>query len=175
MTPRLPPQSRSHRPQRPGRRAFTLVEASLSVLVLSLIVVASLEAAGAGVRALSSLRDREFADRLADSLLSEIIARPYATPTDTTGLLATLGNAFDRANFLSVASYAAFTESPPRSRDGTTTLASAAWSRAVSLSFVSPTDPTLASVTDAGLVRITVTVSKDGRVVSRRSTLRALD
>lgn len=162
-------------PRRPRRRGFTLVEASLAIVLVAILAAGALEAAAASVRAQQSLRDRQFAARLAESLLAEVSAKRYTQPADLTGLLATVTDLFDRSNLLSLDSFLNFTESPPRSADGTQITTASGWTRSVTVTYVLPTDPTQTSLVDLGLRRITVTVSRNGTTLATRTTLRATD
>jgi Tfp pilus assembly protein PilX len=161
-------------PHRPVRRGFTLVEAALSVLAVSLVTVVALEATATSARMQKSMADRRQAGQLADSLLGEVSARLYLTPTDTTGLLGTLANVNDRINMLGVETYSNFIESPPRSRDGTA-IASTSWRRTCTVVFVDPAAPGTTCVTDKGLRRITVEVYRNNTLVASRVAFRAAD
>lgn len=157
------------------RRGFTLIEAALAVVVVALVLTGALEATGAIARAQLSQQTGQFAANLAESLLSEVCSDRYSDPSSTAGLLGTPANAFDRVNFLSLDDYAGFSESPPRGPGGLPITTDASWSRSVSIVYVTPASPTTVSLVDLGLRRVTVTVSRNGRVVATRTALKCRD
>ncbi|HVT79556.1 MAG TPA: hypothetical protein VHM90_02775, partial [Phycisphaerae bacterium] len=65
-----------------------------------------------------------------------------------------------------------WSESPPQDRAGNPMQDLAGWSRSVRVDFVSIANPTTVSATDAGLKRITVTVSKNNVPLATRVALK---
>jgi len=150
-------------------RGFSLVESMLAVLVLSLIAVLAMEAAGNSARVQKTLVDKQLADRLADSLLAEITSKSYPGATTPAALPTT------RGSYTRIDQYAAFDESPPTFRSGENANLAATWRRTVELSFIDPADPTRTVPTDSGLRRISITVLRDSTVLSQRVALRGRD
>ncbi len=62
------------------RRAFTLVEASLATLVVGVVLVASLNAAGTTARHRAALSSQAAAAGIAEARLAAILALDYADP-----------------------------------------------------------------------------------------------
>lgn len=62
------------------RRAFTLVEASLATLVVGVVLVASLNAAGTTARHRTALSSQAVAAGIAEARLAAILALGYADP-----------------------------------------------------------------------------------------------
>jgi prepilin-type N-terminal cleavage/methylation domain-containing protein len=158
-----------------NRRGFSLLESMLAVLVLSAIAVVAMRAAGTSARTQLSLAEVQLASRLADSLLAEIMTREYPKVIAVT-------TATTRGSFRKVSDFAGFDESPPKLRSGgVLTFSGGAsglgsnWRRTATLEFVDPANPTLVVGSDRGLLRITVTVSRGGVLLSRRVGYRAWD
>lgn len=175
MTPLRP--THWPRPGRPPRRGSTLVEAILSLLVVSLVAAAALEATGATARATRAVRERQTAERLAEAMLAEVTSRPYPKPNSSLlgTLLGSLVGIVNRTGLVQIDAYDNFTESPPRAPDGRVLTTEPGWSRSVRVFNVNHADPSQASVSDTGLKRIVVTVSRSGRVLATRTALKAAD
>jgi Tfp pilus assembly protein PilV len=63
-----------------GRRGLSLVEAVLSVILVSVLLVASVNTVGASRAAQSATSNRSWGNVLAQGLMSEILQQSYADP-----------------------------------------------------------------------------------------------
>jgi hypothetical protein len=142
------------------RRAFSLVEAALSTLLVGILLVASLRAAAEVTRNRTVLAQAALAPALAQQLLSEILAAYYADSGSNPGFGPESGESTGtRSAFNDIDDYSGWSESPPRSKDGTTMSDYTGWTRSVQVARVSPSNPATVLSTDQGLKRITVTVT----------------
>ncbi len=71
----------SNGPEARARRGFTLVEVIVCTVLVGVMMVASLSAAGTAARFRQSATDREFGDALATDLAEEIASKAYGTTT----------------------------------------------------------------------------------------------
>ncbi len=152
-----------------ARRALTLVEVILSTVVVGVMMAGALATVSASQRASRAEADRAFAQLLAQDLLDEIMALPYTDASDTFVIsgpsLAEVGTG-NRSLFNDVNDYTGWSESPPRRRDGTTIPGAAGLSRRVAVDFLTPNAWTTPSVTDQGVARITVSVTRRGGTIA---------
>ncbi|MDX2016517.1 MAG: hypothetical protein SFY95_02610 [Planctomycetota bacterium] len=164
------------------RRGISIIEAVVSVAIVGGLAIAVINTVGSIGRARASAGERALAQLLASDLLSEILARRYcedlAAKTVTLGPEAGETTAGTRAAFDDVDDYLNLTDPSvsggvPRTREGLETPGvGKGWVRRVSIERVSPAD-LAASLTDQGLLRVTVTVERDGRVVAQLSGVRS--
>lgn len=148
-------------PRPPARRAFTIVEAVISMLVASIMLTGALRAVVMSRKTQVSAERRACARVLADELLDQITRLAYTDPALPTlapgpeGTEAVSG----KAAFNDIDDFNGLTESPPTDRAGTKLTQFAGWTRSVSVAWVDPTNPALVSLTETGAKRITVNVS----------------
>jgi Tfp pilus assembly protein PilV len=118
------------------RRAFTLVEAAISMVIVSVMLAAALATVGAAAGARGSQAEWRMAGTLGESLLSEVmqadfgsesIAAPMAEPT--------------RSEFATVDHYDALVDDPPTNRSGEPIPGAQAWRRSVSVQRVPADNP----------------------------------
>lgn len=153
--------------RRPHRdRGLTMIEAVISLVVISVLGVAALRAfsASALTRGLALERARGVA--LANDLLAEITAAPYGEPPQTKP-----EEVADRTGFATVGQYNGWESSPPVARDGAP-LAPAPWRRFVTVQPVQLDGVTPAAAA-TGVVRISVRVFKGDRLVASEEALRS--
>jgi type II secretory pathway pseudopilin PulG len=155
---------------------FSVIEAVLSTLVIGIMLVAVLNTVGAARTAQVWNSDRLRAACLASTLLAEITDQAYAEPTElplfgpeASELLAT------RSAFDDVDDYNGWSKSPPENADGTAIPGySSDWRRSVSVVYAATSaNPAANSLTDTGLKRITVTVSRRGIKLAELTAVRA--
>jgi hypothetical protein len=153
---------------------FSVIEAVLSTLVIGVMLVAVLNTVGAARTAQVWNADRVRATHLAGTLLAEIVDRSYADPTEVqlfgpeaSELLAT------RSAFDDVDDYNGWSKSPPDNADGSAMPGYSGWTRSVAVAWVVPGNPSQTSLTDTGLKRIIVTVSRRGVKMAELTGLRA--
>lgn len=152
---------------------LSLIESVLAVVVVSVLVVASLNAAGAAARTRLKRSENSAAMALARELMGEIMHKAFFDPKypGSTGLGP--GTDETRATYDDVNDYHNLTESPPVDPWGNPIPGYSGWSRTVQISWVDPAS--LAEVQDVntGLKRITVTVASPGGQITRLVGLRS--
>ena len=152
---------------RPGRRAFSLLDSMLAMLVLSGIAVAAMQAGGASAKAQLAASESQLAGRVAESLLAEVVSRRFGTTTVSAGAA--------RSAYTDILQYATLDEEPT-DRGGTKVAGtSGRWRQKVKLDYVLPADRSAVSATPTPLLRITVTVTRDGGTRALRIAYRAKD
>lgn len=162
----------SNNPPPRGRAGLTLVEAVLSMLVLAVLATASLSAIAQSRAARLAVDEQSMGSALARSLLSEIAALPYMESASTTIGVDGGENASDRTSFDDVDDFNGFSEAPCIGLDGKTIDGTDQWKRSVVVAWVPVSANTTTTTSDTGLKRIWVTVSHNGREVTRLTALR---
>ena len=140
--------------------AFSLIETLISVVLVGGLLVAALNTVGSAALGRGQMTDAARGMLLAQQLAAEILRQPYEEPIDTPvfGREATESGG-DRSGFDDVDDYDAWSASPPQYRDGTTLSNLTGWTRAVEVVWADPNDQTKTVAYDAGIKRITVTLS----------------
>ena len=124
-----------HDKQLRNTRAFTLIEAAVSVFIVGVMIVAALSTVGA-----TRLGEYKVAEScrgwlLAQALMAEILQQPYEEPDDPVVFGLESGESIgDRLTFDDVDDYDGWTETPPQYKDGTTVPDCDGWSRTVATS-----------------------------------------
>jgi len=139
-----------------------MIEATLSVLIVGIMFLSSLNMTGAAK--LTGLRRAQYdqAHALAHGLITEILTMPYEDGdlvTVAIGLETGEGSVTVRSNFNDVDDFHNWSASPPQHADGNEMAALAGWTRSIVIEWVDPLDLTLPVVTETGIKRITVTAS----------------
>lgn len=148
---------------RKGNRAFTLVEAVISIVIVAVMLVAVLNTVGASAVTQHKAALLSRGRLLAESLMSEILCRSYQDPEGAPAFGREAGeSASTRTAFDDVDDYHGWSADPPTARDGTPLPNSAGWQRAVTVEWVSSTDPQQTETTETGVKRITVTATWNG-------------
>lgn len=160
-----------------GRRAFTMVEVVIAAAIVGGLTAATMAAVSAAVKARLLLAEQQYGTTLATSLLDEACAQAYKPPTYSPGdepiiVYDVDGFPVNRLPFDDLTDYAAYSESPPRTRDGTTLTEFTGWTRTVNVERVLATDLSTVSGSDTGVRRITVTVLHGTRVVRKLVQIR---
>ena len=153
------------RRNRLSRRAFSLVEALVSVMLVGLLIVAGLKSLDASTRRGTVEVDRLRARSLASDFLNEILLQPYQEPdgADHPLLGPESGEATgNRTLFDDVDDYAGWTSSPPSDPSGMPIPSLVGWTRSVSVQWADPTTLAVVASPSTGLKKITVTVQKGG-------------
>ena len=141
----------------------------MSIVLVGVMLVAALNAAGASKLALTKLSDRGKGMLLAQEIMTEILALQYEDPALGSGSFGRTGvkNApGDRSLYDDVDDFDDWTASPPEDKDGTAKPDLAHWSRSVLVAWAAVADVRITSVSDTRIKRITVTVSKKGVTVA---------
>jgi len=149
------------------RRGFTIIEATISMLIVSIMFMASLNMTGAAK--LTGLRGAQYdqAHALAHGLITEVLTMPYEDSdlaTVSLGLESGEGSGVVRFDFDDVDDFHNWSASPPQHADGNEMVELIGWSRSVIIEWVDSNDPTLPVVTETGIKRITVTAGITGQV-----------
>lgn len=154
-------------------RAFSLIEATISVVIVSVLLMGALYMAGSAARAQQSLVKRTTAPMVADDLLNEILQCYYEEPIDTPSFGLEPGELLpgqDRSNYDDIDDYHNLSEPTPRDSAGVPISEYEDWVRTVVVERVLILTPNTTSVTDTGLRRITVTAtSNTGEVIVRQA------
>ena len=158
-----------------GRRALTLAEMVISMVLVSVMLVAALNVAG-GVRqgeSDSALQRRALI--LAEDLMAEIMEQDYVDPNEdpnVLGMSAAESATGDRSLFNDVDDYKGWHASPPQLRSGVPMTGLDGWKRMVAVVWVDPDDTRQTSDIDLGAKRITVKVKYNGSQVLRLRAIR---
>jgi type II secretory pathway pseudopilin PulG len=160
---------RAHR-----RRGFTLVEATLATIIVSMMAATALTTVRLSVRSQFKSSERAMGGLFASGLLAEIMAQAYQDPTlPTIGLGPEPGESTTkRSSWNDVDDYNGWTESPLQNKDGTIIPNTVGWTRGVVVTWVSSGNPTQTSLVETGCKCITVTVQHNGVVVTTRVCLK---
>lgn len=150
---RVPSRSRSR------RWGFTLVEAVISTLLVGLLAVASLRTSASVIRSRQKLSDQRLATALCERYLAEVLQCYYQDPTEVSPNFGTESGESIRNDFDDVDDYKDLSESPPKTKSGTTLTGYTGWTVNIAVAFVSVTNPNGNPVSDQGLKRVTVTVT----------------
>jgi len=146
-----------------ARRAYSIVEATLAVILIGGALVAALNVAATASRNGAAATQRRHAERLANSLLAEVLSMPSHGADNTSPSTGPRVDTFDH-----LLDYDGFTESPPKSFDGTI-IGPPGWTWRVGIALRGA--ETLDSrMVNLNMRRITATVElPDGTTVSARA------
>jgi len=153
---------------RPISKAFTMVEAAVSILVVGAMLVAALTTVSGARLAAQSNAEACRGYALAQELMSEILRQHYQEP-DRTPRFGTEGmqeEGSSRRYYDDVDDYHQWSASPPQDKDGGTLSGFDGWRRTVTVPWVLPTDGNAYSSVETDAKKITVTVSHNGRLIA---------
>jgi hypothetical protein len=145
------------------RHGLTMAEIVVSTAIVGVMTVAALESVGMVYRTQRLSADRIAAPGLAQELLAEALAMPYADPqTPAAGIGLDGGESSGtRATFDDVDDYDDWS-SGIQQKDGTAVSGYVGWQQQVQVVYANLTDPAVDAGSDLGLKRITVTVTTPG-------------
>lgn len=126
---------------RTSRPAFTLIEAAISCVLVSLVFAAGLAAAGVAARDRRTQADTRTGQNLARLLMDEIVQQRYADPSPNTIAPAANASTTDRSNWTHISDYNGLSEYP-RDRSGRPIPGATNWKWTASVSYT--TFPTFA-------------------------------
>ncbi len=162
-------------PKQSARSAFTIVEATISIVVVAVALLAALTTLGAVTTTRQMQLNRLQGQALAEDLLTEILQCYYFEPDHAAADTPVFGldageSALSRGAWDDMDDYADWTSTPPRRRDDQELAQYAGWTRSAA---VTPVDPqTLAPIVgESGVRLIEVTVTSP---TGRSTTLKAL-
>lgn len=155
------------RTRRVARAGLALVEVVVSTLVVSVLLVASLQAvAGSRMRQWRTA-DRAIGMGLAEDLMNEILSQAYSDAVSPVfGLEAGEAAAAGRTGYDDVDDYQNLSDQPPKLRDGTAISGLGGWQRSVAVAWVNPGNFEQTVGTDQGVKRISVTVKHNNVVAA---------
>lgn len=149
------------------RRAFTIVEVSISSVVVALMIAAAVSVAVGAHRTRAAAAQRAEASRMAFETLAEVRALPFPDPSL---FMLTLGS----ANVIVLQNSGGSqlqVETEGSSLPVTqTALASKGWERVVRINFYNPATR-VTTRTDTGILLIDVAIKHNGRELARAQTL----
>ncbi len=140
---------------------LSLVEATISIILVGLTIVAALNTLGAAKLGRMRNSDRRDAHHLAQALMMEIMRQSYEEPEDppNPGLGREAGESDgDRDRWDDVDDYAGWSASPPEDDDNTAIPGHNGWTRSADVQWVVANDLATTSPTETGVKRITVKV-----------------
>ena len=160
-------------PNAPRRTlGFTLVEATISIVLVGVLLVAALNTLGASALSRRSTQDQTIGYELAQDLLVEILNQAFEEPVDTVtfGRESGEGNG-SRAEWDDVDDYDGWSAGPPEAKDGTLLVGFDGWTRSVEVDWVKPTQLSQVGA-DTGIKRIVVSVAHNGVVAAELFAIR---
>ncbi|MBI4580993.1 MAG: prepilin-type N-terminal cleavage/methylation domain-containing protein [Planctomycetes bacterium] len=143
-------------------RAFTLVEAVISTVIVSVAMVAALTSVSRSSLFRRIANERQIGFQLGQQLMAEILSKDYLDPAYPGG--GSMGPGGDetatgnRSLYDDVDDYNGWLECPPRLADGTVIANRTQWYRKVNVAWVRPTSPDVPVGYETWLKRITVEV-----------------
>lgn len=150
------------------RRGLSLVEITISMLVVGVMLVAALDVLGAVFRSQKLNAARLTGPSLARELMGEILSSPYEDPEVPSGSLGRESgeSGGDRADFDDVDDYNGWDNSP-QTKDGVQYPGYENWEEQVSVIWVQASNLDTALSGDQGLKKITLTVTDpDGKTTT---------
>lgn len=146
-------------------RGFSLIEATLSVVVVGVMLVAAMRVLGASVRTRASGREQARAILLARRVLEEVMQKHYTDPDSDVGET--------RATFDDVDDYNGWTQTLPTDVDGTPLDTYTGWTISVAVAYADPLLPAQNGNSASGLKRIAVTITASSGAKTTLTGLRA--
>ena len=120
-----------------ARRGFTMAEAAVAMVIVSVLLVAALRATSASALTQYKTAEKATGLALAQGLMSDIIALPYQEPSGTPNFgLETGESATNRANYDDVDDYNGWNQSPPQDKSGTVIPGLTGWTQIVAVAWV---------------------------------------
>lgn len=160
----------------PRHHGFSLVEATLAIVVVGGLVVASLSALGGLGAARLVLSDRAYAQAIAAQWEATIKSAAYAdpqTPAATWGLDAG-ESVSDASTFDDVDDFGGFAEKNPPGPDRKPAAPGDGWKVEISVDAVRIDAGSITSATgESGLKRVSISVTRSGKMLATRVFVRA--
>ena len=160
---------------RPQRRAYSLVEVMICVLIVGGLFVAALQTLSAARVSQRQTTQRSRAQMLAQAMIEEIVTQPYLDPQARAGFGPEPDETDDetRRAFDDVDDYHKWTATPPETATGAALDGFAGWTRRVAVHHADPNRPEQSMQADTGLKRIVVTVKHRSAVLAKVAALRS--
>jgi len=169
MSGSLHPRRHRHRP------SLTLVEMVISTLIVSIMLVAALNAVGAARLNECRLAEHQRALLLAQALMAEILCQPYSAADEAGDVIGSADAAAavtNRTGFNSVGDYNGWRASPPQNRDGSIIPNCDDYTQTVRVVWVDPGTLTSESNTATGVKCIQVSIERSQRQLVRLTAYR---
>jgi prepilin-type N-terminal cleavage/methylation domain-containing protein len=150
------------------RRGFSMVEISISTVIISMLMIAALSTVGAAARRGVNTANLVRGKLLASDLMNEILRQCYQDPNVTPVFGPEPGETTQpatRAKFNDVDDYVGWTESPPADKNGVPYAGFNGWTRSVNVQWANPTTLAPSAASNTGLKLVTVTASQGGKNV----------
>lgn len=164
--------SASRNPRPSDQQGFTLVEAVISMVILSVMVVMALHTLGSSARSRQIQATLSKGPALAGQLMTEVLQSAYEEPNEPVNFGPEASETGpDRGGYDDVDDYHGWSASPPQDKAGAAMSNLTGWQRSVTVQYADPNNPTATAPDDRGLKRITVTVTAPR---GEQSTLTAL-
>lgn len=143
-----------------GRTGLSLIESLLSVLIVSVMLVAVLNTLGSLALGRIIQATQCTGSALGRQLMTEIFQCHYSEPDDTPAFgLEDSESGSSRANYDDVDDYNGWSASSVQTKDGTAISNLTGWQRSVTVQYADPDNVTSTAGSDQGLKRIIVTVT----------------
>lgn len=141
------------------RRAFTLVEATISCVIVAVMLVAALNTVSSARLGEHRLATRCRGLSLAQEVMAEILQQAYEDPNASAVFGVESGEQTTvRVDFDDVDDYHNWSSSPPQQPDGTVLPGLDGWERLVQLEWLEPTNLSQTALSDKGVKKIVVTM-----------------
>jgi type II secretory pathway pseudopilin PulG len=158
------------------RHGLSIIEATLSTVIVGLMLLAALRAVGAARMGENQQIHRQQGLNLAQQLMNEILRQHYDDPQYGSGSIGLDGDESgigDRSLYDDVDDYDGWSASPPQQRDGTILDGMENWAREVEVDWVQPEDLETVAGSDLGIKRIVVRTLYDGAEITEVQALRS--
>ena len=159
---------------RMARRAAGMTEVVVATVIVGMMIVAALNAAGMVFKTQRLNADKLTGPGLAQDLMAEVMAMPYIEPQVPSGSIGLDAgeSAANRSTFDDVDDYHNLSSADARSKDGTARTGYTGWSQTATVAYADPATGVASGSTDTGLKRITVTVTSPTGVATQLVGLR---
>ncbi len=157
------------------RRGFSLIEATLSIALVGMMATAALAVVAGARRAEQMAADRVRAQLLAEELLSEITPLLYKEPGSITLGADSAERTDTRSTWDDIDDADGYSESTLRDRSGKAHAGLTGWTRTVDVKWIGALDLLGIVIADSGIKRVTVTLSRNGKVVLKAVAVRTAD
>lgn len=157
-----------------ANRAFTLIEAVISVVLVSVLVVSAMNTLGTSKTIQLIMSDHGRGQQLAFDLMSEILEQEYEEPVD----LPLFGREAaetgpSRSAFDDVDDYHGWRARPPQYKNGSPIIGYDGWARWVVVQWIDPKDLQKTASSPSGIKRITVTAARGAEPAATLVAFRA--
>ncbi len=152
--------------KRKRHQGFTQVELAVSVVIVGVLMLASLNSIAASRRSHYAESARAMGGVLANNLLAEISKLPLREPTCDCGFGPEAGEVgSDRRLFDDIDDYDNLVDSPPKRRLGTVLDGFDGWSRSVTIQYVPTNDWIATSSSFSGVYRIVISIKQGSATI----------